>query len=301
VCEGESRPVLSLLKLWIFSSFRSGPADRPLIVTNSRRKKCDEVEPVCGDCKRLDVTCQPRTQTQPPESNLIAQVASSQHSHDDVLDKHPLPGNRSLSDNVCGDDDDDDDDDENANERRLARAYLDWVTLIDDEGSVSNTARKSHLNDSSALIYRDRAARSPPPIHVDSALCNFAPTADPARRAMLAQWHETEQHLLNHFLQFVARALVVVSLDGANPFIMEVVPLAFENGAVQHAMLALSARHLCRVYPKFEDTLVRQQSLALHHLKAELDTCAGHYKYALPATLLLCLLEVSPAFCFHSY
>ena len=124
-------------------------------------------------------------------------------------------------------------------------------------------------------------------IHVDPVLQNF----NGVEPTVIAQWHPTEQHLLNHFLQVVSRALVVVN-DDRNPFLLEILPMALVNLSVRHALLALTAQHLCRMYPVFEDTLFNQKTLALHYLKQEFQTHITTNN-ALAATLLLCLLEVS--------
>lgn len=71
--------------------------------------------------------------------------------------------------------------------------------------------------------------------------------------------------------------------------------MALDVKSVRHAMLALTACHLCKLYPMFEDTLIRQHSLALNHLKIDLES-KYRVPYALTTSLLLCLFGVSNLF-----
>lgn len=110
----------------------------------------------------------------------------------------------------------------------------------------------------------------------------------------IASWTISQRHLLNHFLQSVSRALVVVDNDAANPLLRVMVPLALENLAVKHALLALSACHLSQVYLEWEKDVLDYRSCALQDLKEEMaDMGTGNSTVsALASTLLQCLLEV---------
>ena len=108
--------------------------------------------------------------------------------------------------------------------------------------------------------------------------------------ATLRPWKVAERHLLNHFLQSVSRALVVVD-DNDNPFLSVIVPLALENTTVKHALLALSACHLSQVYPEWGKDVLDHRSRALECLKDEIEDLE-HVLWSLAATLLMCLLEV---------
>lgn len=106
----------------------------------------------------------------------------------------------------------------------------------------------------------------------------------------LKDWSIGERYLLNHYLQSVSRSLVEVD-DSENPWLCVVTPKALENPTVSHALLALSAAHLGKVYPAFLKDLVDHRSRALQELKGELQNSRD----ALPAlmtTMLLCINEV---------
>ncbi|KAH7024814.1 fungal-specific transcription factor domain-containing protein [Microdochium trichocladiopsis] len=67
--------------------------------------------------------------------------------------------------------------------------------------------------------------------------------------------------------------------------------MVIENAMVRHALLALSACHLARVYPVFKQDLLLHRSLALQALRSDLvypDSPEG----GLVTTLLLCLTEM---------
>ncbi|OKL63256.1 hypothetical protein UA08_01590 [Talaromyces atroroseus] len=138
-------------------------------------------------------------------------------------------------------------------------------------------------------------------INVQDYLGHIAPIGiSPEQQA---EFDATERHLLIHYAQYVSRAFVVVN-DDENPFLNEVLQLAKESKPVRHAMLALTACHLCKVYPMFEDTLILQHSLALHYLKLDLESGDG-ITCALVISLLLCLFCIcrgdSPKWILHLY
>mgnify|MGYP002718923415 FL=1 len=58
-----------------------------------------------------------------------------------------------------------------------------------------------------------------------------------------------ETHLFNRFLHVVAQALVAVN-DELNPFVQHLIPMAVYD-PIRHAIAALSASHLAKVYPDF--------------------------------------------------
>ncbi|VUC20758.1 unnamed protein product [Clonostachys rosea] len=109
----------------------------------------------------------------------------------------------------------------------------------------------------------------------------------------LKTWEVGERHLLNHFLQSVSRALVVVD-DDENPFLKVFTPLALENETVKHALVALSACHLSQVYPEWGQDTLNQRSSALRCLKDDIEDLE-HVLWSLATTLLLCLLEICEA------
>lgn len=266
-----------------------------------RRKKCDEQQPTCGDCQRLELICVPQTMdysrpmSSSSSSNVhmtadLDNVENSVHFHADepqnprTFDSWAV----SITDTLRKD----------LGSSVQESAFSDWIALIGFDDSIG-LAKTANLANSTALVDlpvpcatddEDVRARFLP----STALNNLAGVTPQA----LKNWTFGERHLLNHFLQSVSRTLVVVE-DEDNPFLRIVVPMALENSTVRHSLLALSACHLSKVYPDFERDLLIHRSLALQGLKVELADY-GTSEWTLATTLLLCLLEVGNMFN-HSY
>jgi transcriptional activator protein UGA3 len=164
--------------------------------------------------------------------------------------------------------------------------YLSRVALM-PESDIAEMARRGHLKDSNALKgqEKDQDPQNSP------ILKNFPRVS----HWDFTDWDPVEQYLLSHFLEVVSRSFVVV-FDDENPFLHEILPKASNVRSVRHALLALTACHLCKLYPNFEDSVVRHQSLALFFLKRDLES-ANDVENTLAVSLLLCLFEVS---CLHT-
>lgn len=160
------------------------------------------------------------------------------------------------------------------------------------EGNLAGLTRRDHLNESNALKSQQKGQGE----EQQSQIYQFTQTLLPETIAILPErlmnFEPTERYLLLHYAQYVSRALVVVDDDAENPYLTEILPMALDVKSVRHAMLALTACHLCKLYPMFEDTLIRQHSLALNHLKIDLES-EYRVPYALTTSLLLCLYGVS--------
>ncbi|KAL4782214.1 fungal-specific transcription factor domain-containing protein [Aspergillus varians] len=241
-----------------------------------RRKKCDEEFPRCRECCRLGLgDCHQRRGSSSSSNNSVdkrhqAQGLSYGTAASTVSSNAWLHhGGGSSSDDLAL----------NVNE------YLGYVALM-PEGHLAGITRRGHLNESSALQSRQTAQSD------DQAQKQLLSEVVLPLGGMLSleDLDPTEHHLLLHFIQHVARALVVVN-DRENPFLNEILPMALEVKAVRHAMFALAACHLCKVYPKFEDTLIRQHGLALHHLKLDLQS-KQETRYVLVTSLLLSLFAI---------
>lgn len=175
--------------------------------------------------------------------------------------------------------------------------FADWIALIDDEDeAMASLRRPENLAGSVALV--DLPVPCPREDEVGYATF-LPPTAlnnlTGVTLAVLRTWSIGERHLLNHFLQSVSRALVLADEDEHNPFLRVVVPMALESEMVRHALVALSACHLSRVYPAFEDTVFVHRSVALQALKVTLsddEEDRWEVEWTLATTLLLCLTEV---------
>ncbi|KAL2828777.1 fungal-specific transcription factor domain-containing protein [Aspergillus cavernicola] len=241
-----------------------------------RRRKCDEEYPMCQECRRLGLSdCRPRTRSFSSIESSIIQGNS--------IAKSPFSDSLVVSSNFRSTQGHINPLDFNVSE------YLGHIAL-QPEVSLTGITRRGHLNESSALKSR-------------SVSCGDTKTEQPTSSgvylggriyipaAITATFGATEHHLLHHYTQYVSRALVVINCDDENPFLSEILPVAMDMKSVRHAMFALSACHLCKVYPKFEDTLIRQHSLALHFLTQSLQL-EGSTDTSLLASLLLCLLWI---------
>jgi transcriptional activator protein UGA3 len=213
-----------------------------------RKKKCDERQPVCGDCKRLGLACLPFA----PEQNvsLVEDQSSNQHT-----------------------------------------SVADWVDLIEYEG-LEDSPMSRGLVSSAALVdlpipKKEEDIVAYATFLPATALNNLAGV----RPSSLSTWDLGERHLLNHFLQSVSRALVLVQ-DDNNPFLRAVVPIALDNTMVKHSLLALSACHISSVYPVFKRDLLRHRNRALSILQTTVDENES-VEEALLTTMLLCLADVS--------
>jgi transcriptional activator protein UGA3 len=99
-----------------------------------------------------------------------------------------------------------------------------------------------------------------------------------------------ESHLLQHYVHVVSRSLSVVP-DEINTFISLFVPMALQQPAMRNALLGLSATHLKRIRPEYDDiAAVSFQQLALRQAQELLY--AGNSTEGLAAVLFLCLQEV---------
>ncbi|KAH8883309.1 hypothetical protein GQ53DRAFT_846980 [Thozetella sp. PMI_491] len=178
-----------------------------------------------------------------------------------------------------------------ANPAEVSSQLADWITLIEQQDEYIGLAKTSALVNSTAVVNLPLQFAKDDPSSVDAYLpptaLNILVGVTPSE---LTSWNVAERHLLNHFLQSVSRALVVAP-DAQNPFLWVFVPLALENQTVKHSLLTLSACHFSRIYPDWSQNVLTHQSRALLSLKAELKG-SGDTKWALAATLLLCLTEV---------
>lgn len=230
----------------------------------TRRKKCDEVAPQCGECRRLKIAdCQGKSTASFRQTPLTSFPAVSEFDGD----RDNLP-DQDLNDVV--------------DTAMSTSEYLSHVALM-PESDIAEMARRGHLKDSNALRGQEKD-QDPQNIPI---LKNFPRVS----HWDFTDWDPVEQYLLNHFLEVVSRSFVVV-FDDENPFLQEILPKASNVRSVRHALLALTACHLCKLYPNFEGSVVRHQSLALFLLKKDLES-GNDIENTLVVSLLLCLFEVS--------
>jgi transcriptional activator protein UGA3 len=229
----------------------------------TRRKKCDEVAPQCGECRRLEIAnCQGKSTASFRQAPLTNIPAVSQFDGD---------GNDLLGQDL----------NDVADSALDTSEYLSRVALM-PESDIAEMARRGHLKDSNALRGQERDQD----LQNNPILKNFPRVS----HWDFTDWDPVEQYLLSHFLEVVSRSFVVV-FDDENPFLNDILPKASNIRSVRHALLALTACHLCKLYPNFEDSVVKHQTLALFFLKKDLEF-ANDIENTLVVSLLLCLFEV---------
>lgn len=241
------------------------------VVCRRKKKKCDEQQPVCGDCERLGLDCQYREVVK----SLPLPAASISPSTNNTAEG-PGTWTTEISSLLAADD---------------LSPVAGWIELIVQE-DLAALHKPTSLNQSAALV------DLPVPCAIKDEV-NYATFLPPTALMNLIgvtvdnlrSWTLGERHLLNHFLSAVSRALVVAE-DKDNPFLRIIVPMALENDMVRHSLMALSASHLSAVYPSYMEAMLLHRSLALKALKSGL-TDRRLFAWALAATLLLCLCEVS--------
>jgi transcriptional activator protein UGA3 len=267
-----------------------------------RKKKCDEQQPTCGDCTRLGLQCVPRTRTALQPGIAISEIGSqsrvptyAEAELGDTSEDWAAPPPLAVADTHNAADHLSD-----GGGSPPVSPFGDWIALIDDEDETGTAlCRPENLAGSVALV----DLPVPCPHEDEMGYATFLPPTalnnlTGVTLGALRTWSIGERHLLNHFLQSVSRALVVAVKDEDNSFLRVVVPMALESDMVRHALVALSACHLSRVYPAFEDTVFVHRSVALQALKVALSNDEeddGEVEWTLATTLLLCLTEV----CLH--
>lgn len=250
----------------------------------TKRRKCDEVKPVCGTCERLKVPCVFIGNQWPDQSNTSpsASYRSLANTETSPTVERTSSPRSSAPDTTASDVDN--------TSLQSSSHFLDWIALLGHDEHVE-WVRSGNLANSTASAKLPMPCTADDPAGLDAYL---PPTAlnnlTGITSVALTSWGVAERHLLNHFLQSVSRALVVAD-DNDNPFLTVIVPLALENTTVRNALLALSACHLSQVYPEWGKDVLDHRSLALEGLKDEIEDLE-HVLWSLAATLLLCLLEV---------
>ncbi|CAI7673465.1 unnamed protein product [Penicillium pancosmium] len=245
-----------------------------------RRKKCDEKQPACSDCERLRLPCIRPGDVHELGGRSECGVESHVEETADALlalDAFGLwaatdsPGRRGQDTTAS------------------LTSFSDWLALIETE-NIAETISNADLAGSTALVntghFGDDGSENVATFLPCTALNKLTGVTLDA----VAKWRAVEKYLLDHFLQSVSRALVIAE-DNVDPFLCVVVPMALKNTMVQHALFALSACHLSRIYPVFESDFYFHRSKALQELMCELEDLTAPI-CAVAATLLLTFTEI---------
>ncbi|ETS76415.1 hypothetical protein PFICI_11802 [Pestalotiopsis fici W106-1] len=256
----------------VYTGPEAGPQGAEAILRRSKaaclncrrqRKKCDEQRPKCGNCSRLQLRCVlPPQQQRPSPSSELAVSAPAEDGH----------------------------------KRRLHFAlFADWIGLVEYEAEPAPlTSSTSVASVSPALVDLPIPSRAE-----HAAYATFLPSTalnnlTGVKPGSLVSCDIGERHLWNHFILSVARVLVNSRDDARNPFLAVAVPMALDSFLVRHALLALSACHLGRVYSSFRHDLQKHRRTALAVLKEEMMALSQDcdLEEILMGTMLLLLTEI---------
>lgn len=196
-----------------------------------RKKKCDEQRPKCFDCTRLCLDC-----TYPPfsraqkhsESSAVLTIA--QALEDDTSEL--WEGDRSNDIIV----------DSELNILDDVVYASNWSGITESLFSVPSP-RADWNNDNSNTSQRSSLSLSP-----------IALGTTPDLEA------KEDKILYNHYINVVARVLSRRDENQTNPYLSNIVPLAFSNTVVMDAVLALSANHWKNLQPDLWNRGVMHQS-----------------------------------------
>lgn len=180
-----------------------------------RRKKCDEKRPKCSDCRRLCLDCE--------YSSLPWKSKSSGSQALQDLPEAVTEDVEPSSDEVIIDIDD--------HLLGLTANSTDWDALTESWVSVSD-AQLDQISVSTRSSFGSSS-------HIPTVMLSAAPDLT----------RDEDNSLLNHYINVVARALSKQDESQTNPYLSNILPLAFSNQAVMEAVLALSANHWKKLQP----------------------------------------------------
>ncbi|KAJ6035756.1 hypothetical protein N7540_000035 [Penicillium herquei] len=217
------------------------------------KKKCDEREPRCFDCSRLNLVCQYPSKKNPSKNN---------------------PSNKSQSERSKTDSPE-----VYATESPIA------YPIDDSDGYQLSLSPITPENDEEFLASLFPHPYPKPCIrtHLNSSLIS----ANPHLHC------DEDRSLFNHFIHTVARALSRSNDPDTNPFLVSLLPLAETSNTVTSVLLSLSGCHWKRVYPSIWGRALKRQGQALsqvHHLLTQSDQRSVFEACA--TVLLLCLTEL---------
>ncbi|KAH7137484.1 fungal-specific transcription factor domain-containing protein [Dactylonectria estremocensis] len=174
-----------------------------------RKKKCDEIKPLCAGCKRNKLDCRWPTSAQRTRKAHVLRKPSPER---DAVARAPAPHASSF--NI----DDNTNDDDNSNE--------------DSAGFEPPIEREEAQDTSNMLVpVQDTTIASPREWETVPKTISPFPCQD---------GHSVD--LLSHYLSRTALSMGNGSID-INPFISQLVPLSFANGLILDLILCQSAVH----------------------------------------------------------
>jgi transcriptional activator protein UGA3 len=115
-----------------------------------------------------------------------------------------------------------------------------------------------------------------------------------ARPSMLPELaNDQDRALLNHYINITSRTLSRRYNSHSNPYLSNILPIAFTNGIVLHSLLALTAGQWRKAQPQLSSRGLLHQGEATKELASLLPGIDAHSaEIALVSCLLLCMNEL---------
>ncbi|OJZ84308.1 hypothetical protein ASPFODRAFT_139032 [Aspergillus luchuensis CBS 106.47] len=194
-----------------------------------RKKKCDEAKPICGGCVRNKLTCQWPTiiPGQPKANNISFMPEEDGHQDRQPNEDEPprqMSVNRETSSSI----------------ESRSTSPSSPEEILRESNSPEDTSRESPA--SSPLISMDLAPN--PAIGNSQALGMSASVSNllPRSLSMFPGHGPDSYQLLSHYLATTADCMANGSTP-INPFLVQIVPLAFSSDLLLQLVLTQSAAH----------------------------------------------------------
>jgi len=192
-----------------------------------RRKKCDEVKPKCGDCRRLCLPCDwtagfKRLRTSSPDSPSLLVLGESAERAGETEQGIAA----AFSPNVP-----------------LHQEVVGWQSQVDLDLDFDKLFSEVPFDDwptcadLSPILLPSEPDTSSPSTTPQTCLLLTSPSILPSLTS------DEDRALWNHYLIVVGRTLSRHREHHANPYITYLVPMAHDNDIVLSSLLSLSAKH----------------------------------------------------------
>ncbi|CAG8943091.1 unnamed protein product [Penicillium salamii] len=240
-----------------------------------RKKKCDETRPICGGCQRNHLSCQwPDVSRRDSEQDELPRVAATEERRPSVLESIEPFGEPSLAGSPLS-----------------QRA----------PSVVSNP--HSEIGDPLEELMQETRARgvstATPMTSTSDALIASISTADvlPRSLSMLPGYDAESYQLLSHYLATTADCMANGSTP-VNPFLVQIVPLAFSSDLLLQLVITQSAAHRAFRSRDDSDTIAHSHySKALLHFRRGvtdfIDGKETNPLMLLVGALLMCFTETA--------
>lgn len=246
-----------------------------------RKKKCDEARPICAGCQRNDLGCQ-----WPP--NVPGRKDSAQ---DDEIRLSTTDQRRpSLLKNI-----------EQLEELAMPGSPLPQrapsVTSIAGQ-SVTDGDRLDEVMRHTETRHQRRASTATVATSADDALVSSVSMGNvlPRSLSLLPGYDAESYQLLSHYLATTADCMANGSTP-VNPFLVQIVPLAFSSDLLLQLVITQSAAHRAFRSRDESDTIAHgHYTKALQHFRREvtdfIDGKESNPLMLLVGALLMCFTEV---------